>query len=111
MEQSETYTAEFEVSDMSQLGLLQGLLTLSVPDGSIARAAGQPGAGEQGALDTLVLAATGGGLVAAIRVLPEFLRSRRTALSVKMTVKGKSFQLTVTNVDEVMPILEKLLDD
>ena len=50
------------------------------------------------------------GLVAAIRVLPEFLRSRRTGLSVTMTVKGEPFTLTATNVDEVMPVLERLLD-
>lgn len=48
--------------------------------------------------------------MAAIKVLPEFLRSRKTGLSITMTVKGERFNLTATNVDEVMPILERLLD-
>ncbi len=48
------------------------------------------------------------GLVAAIRTLPEFLRSHRARLSVTMTIEGKPFTITAANVDEVIPTLERL---
>ena len=102
---------ELAVSDPTQLGPLQGFLSLASLDVSMRRMAGEPSPGEQGATDVLVLLAGSSGLVAAIKVLAEFLRSRKTGLSITATVKGKPFTITVTNVDEVMPILEKLLDD
>lgn len=110
MERANSQRVELVVSDQSQLGPLQEFLSWAAPDAGVSRIAGQPGAGEQGALDVLTVLASSTGLVAAIRVLPEFLRSRRTGLSVTMTVKGEPFTLTATNVDEVMPVLERLLD-
>ncbi len=101
---------ELTVSDPSQLGSLQELLKWAVPDARVSRAAAMPSLGEQGALDVLVVLASSSGLVAAIKVLPEFLRSRKTGLSITATVKGEPFTITATNVNEVMPILEKLLD-
>jgi Effector Associated Constant Component 1 len=98
------------VSDPSQLGALQEFLSWAAPGARVSRIAGEPGAGEQGALDVLAVLASSGGMLAAIKVLPEFLRSRKTGLSITTTVKGEPFSLTATNVDEVMPILERLLD-
>ena len=103
--------AELSVSDYSQLGPLEKYLKSAVPDARVSRVPGQPLAGEQGVLDVLAVLGSSGGLVAAIRVLPEFLRSRKTGLSITMTVRGEPFTLTATNVDEVMPILERLLHD
>ena len=111
MEQAGDERIELAVSDPAQLGPLQGFLSLADRDAYVMRMAREPGPGEQGATDVLVLLAGSSGLVAAIKVLPEFLRSRRTGLSITATVKGEPFTITVTNVDEVMPILEKLLDD
>jgi hypothetical protein len=102
--------AELSVSDYSQLGPLQDYLGSAAPDARVSRVAGQPGTGEQGALDVLAVLGSSSGLVAAVRVLPEFLRSRKTGLSITMTVSGEPFTLTATNVDEVMPILDRLLD-
>lgn len=102
------------ISDQAQLGYLQEYLSLAAPEAKVLRVAGHPRVGEQGALDVLevVLAGGGGGgLLAAIRVLPEFLRSRRSSLSITATVKGQPVTITAINVDEVMPILERLLDD
>jgi hypothetical protein len=48
-------------------------------------------------------------MVAAVRMLPEFLRSRRSALSVELTVAGRTVKVTTTNTDEVMPLLERIL--
>jgi hypothetical protein len=100
---------ELSVSDQAELGSLREWLSWT-PQADVTQVAGKPGAGEQGALDTLALLGSSGALLAAIRVLPEFLRSRRTRLSIKMIVKGKPFTLEASNVDEVMPILERLLD-
>ncbi len=101
---------ELIVSDPSQLGPLQGFLSWAAPGTGVSRMAGEPAAGEQGVLDVLVLLASSSGLVTAIKVLPEFLKARKTGLEITATVKGKPFKLTATNVDEVMPILEKILD-
>jgi Effector Associated Constant Component 1 len=103
--------AEVSVSDYSQLSSLADYLSLAMPELRVTRVAGHPGAGEQGTLDMLTILADSSVLIAAIRILPEFLRSRKTALSITTTVKGKPFTLTATNVDEVMSILNKLLDD
>jgi hypothetical protein len=110
MERGDLQRAELSVSDQSQVGPLQEFLGWAVPDISVSRITGKPRAGEQGALDVVGVLAGSSGLVAAVRVLPEFLRSRKTGLSITATVKGEPFTLTATNVDEVMPILEKLLD-
>jgi hypothetical protein len=42
-------------------------------------------------------------------MLPEFLRSRRSALSVELTVADRTFTLTATNIDQIMPMVEQIL--
>jgi hypothetical protein len=111
VEQTGIHRAELTVSDPSQLRSLEHLLGLAGPSVRVLRAPGSPGPSEQGAVDVLVVLASSSGVVAAIKVLPEFLRSRKASLSITMTVKGKPFSITAANVDEVMPILERLLDD
>lgn len=99
----------FAVSDPAQLGSLAGRLA-SGPGIEVERVAGVPGAGELGAVDVLSVVAGSSGLVAAVRMLPEFLRAKRSGLTVTTTVNGQPFTLDATNVDEVLPILERLLD-
>lgn len=108
MERAISQRAELTVSDQSQLRPLKEFLRWAAPDTDVSLVAGVPGAGEQGALDVLAILASSSGLLAAVRVLPEFLRSRKTGLSVTMTVKSQPFTLTATNIDEVMPVLERL---
>lgn len=110
MEHARTRHAELSVSDYSQLGSLLEYLTSAAPQVRVSRIAGQPGVGGQGALDVVAVLASSSGLVAAIKVLPEFLRSRKTGLSITMTVNDKPFTLTATNVDEILPILDRILD-
>jgi hypothetical protein len=50
--------ATVRVSDPSQLGSLQELLSWAVPGGRVSRVPGQPGPGEQGALDVLAAVTT-----------------------------------------------------
>jgi hypothetical protein len=102
--------AVLTVSDYSQLGSLQEYLSWATSDVLVSRIPGSPSAGDQGALDVLAVLASSSGLIAAIKVLPEFLRSRKTGLSITMKINDEAFTLTATNVDEVMPILNKLLD-
>jgi hypothetical protein len=101
---------EFAISDQSQFGAFREFLRLAAPDADVQVTTMAPGPGEQGGLDVLVLVASSGGLLAAIRVLPEFLKARRTGISISMKVKGEPFELTASNIDEVMPVLERLLD-
>jgi hypothetical protein len=104
------YPVDLFISDQSQLGPLRDFLALAVPGVQVSVSGEGPGPGEQGALDMLVLVASSGGVLAVIRVLPEFLKARRTGISITAKVKGEPFTLTATNVDEVMPILERILD-
>lgn len=110
MEREDSERVELTVLDPSQLGPLQGFLSWATPGTGVSRIAGEPGVGEQGALDVLVLLASSSGLVTAIKVLPEFLKARKTGLTITAMVKGKPFKMTATNVDQVMPILEKILN-
>jgi hypothetical protein len=103
---------DLAVPDQAELGSLQELIKLAAPDARVSRTAGRPAPGEQGgALDVITVLASSSGLVTAIRILPEFLRSRKTGLSITATVKGRPFTMTATNVDEVLPILERILDE
>jgi hypothetical protein len=97
------------VSDPAQLPTLVRWLKAS---GSlqIERTSSGPGPGEQGAIDVLSILASSSALIAALKILPEFIRSRRSGFHIEMTVKGKSLTIDVSNASEVLPILEKLVD-
>jgi len=105
-----SYSIDLIISDQSQLGPLRDFLALAAPGVQVSVSSRVPRPGEQGVLDMLVLAASSGGALAAIRAIPEFLKARRTGISITAKVKGEPFTLTATNVDEVMPILERILD-
>jgi Effector Associated Constant Component 1 len=100
--------ADLAVSDYSQLGPLREFLSWAVPG---IRVLLIPGRRDRGEPAILALLATGGGMMNAIKILPEFLRSRQTALSITVTIRGRSVLLTATNVDGVIPILEQLIQD
>ncbi|MFF2813842.1 hypothetical protein ACFVT2_43125 [Streptomyces sp. NPDC058000] len=101
---------ELAVSDPSQFAPLRDWMS-GQPGVDVAVVAGTPGPGELGVLDVLVVLASSSGVVGAIRTLPDFIRSRRSGIRIETTVDGQPFVLDATNVDEVMPILERLLDD
>jgi hypothetical protein len=98
------------VSDQAEIGALRDRLR-EVSDVEVTWIAGRQGPGQQGSLDVLTVVASSSGLVAAIRTIPGYLRARRSGISVRTTVKGKDFTLTAENVDDVMPIIERLLND
>jgi hypothetical protein len=105
--------AELSVSDYAQLGPLAEYLHLAVPGVRVTRNAGRAGAGEQGALDVLMIAADSSVLVAVVKALPEFLRSRKPGVTVTVTVKGNRRQLTVTAEDpgDVRPVIDKFFNE
>lgn len=99
-----------ELSDPSQLMLLRAWLE-DLPEAQVALEPGTAAPGELGAIDVLTVLAGSGGLVAAVKVLPEFIRSRRTGFHIQTTVRGQPFTLNASNIDDVLPILERLLGD
>jgi hypothetical protein len=102
---------QVSVSDPAEIAALHERLR-QVSDVRVSRTAGQAGPGEQGAaIDVLTAIGSSSGLVALIRTIPAYLRARRSGISVHTTVKGKDFTLTVGNVDDVMPIIERLLNE
>ena len=101
---------KLSVSDPSQLSSLRDWMR-GQPGIEVTVVPGQPRAGELGVLDVLTVLAGSSGVVGAIKTLPDFIRSRRSGLRIEMTVKGQAFILDATNIDEVMPILERLLHD
>ena len=105
--------AELSVSDYAQLGSLAEYLHLAVPTVHVTRSAGCAGPGEQGALDVLSIVADSSVLVAVIKVLPEFLRSRKPGVTVTVTVKGRRRQLTVTSEDseDARSVIDKFFDE
>jgi hypothetical protein len=98
------------VSDQSQFAALRDWLR-GRPGIEVAVTAGMPERGELGALDVLTVLGGSTGAIAAFRTLPNFIRSRRSGLRIETTVHGQPFVLDATNVDDVMPILERLLSD
>jgi hypothetical protein len=112
---SEQRSAEREevclaVSDPSQLSSLREWLR-GTPQLAVQLTPGRPGPGEQGAVDVLTVLASSTGLVAAIRMLPEFIRSRRSGFRIDATVRGQKFELTATNSEDLLEVIERLLGE
>jgi len=89
-----------EVSDQSQLASLREHLR-RIPGTDVTQVPGKSGSGELGAWDVLQVAAAGSGVLAvAIKTLPEFIRSRRSDITITITSGEKSITLTVTNAED-----------
>ena len=101
---------ELSLSDYGQLGSLEEYLRLTAPGVVVTRVSGRPGHGEQGALDVLTALADSTVLVALVKVLPEFLRSRKPGMSVDMKLPGKRLTVTADNAEDVLPVIDKFLD-
>lgn len=103
-------SVELSVSDAAELSSLAQWLER----GGRARVewtSAAPNQGELGITDILTAMGSGGALVAAIGVLPEFIRSRRSSFRIEATVKGERFVLDAENADEqVKRMAERILD-
>jgi hypothetical protein len=101
---------ELAVSDPSQVGKLREWLR-GQSGVAVGTQPGTPGPGELGVLEVVTVVASSSGLVAAIRTLPDFIRSRRASVRIDATIRGHRVTLDATNVEDVLPIVEKLLDE
>src|SRR5258708_7127219 len=100
------YGVEIAVSDLSEFLPLCGWLE-RVPAVKVERTPGTPRPGEQGAWDVLtIFAGSSGALAVAARSLPEFIRSRRSDLTITVKIDEKEFTLHAANVDEVASIID-----
>lgn len=111
MERPVPETVELSLSDYSEISSLTDFLKLAAPGVKVIRSPGQPGSGEQGALDVLMILADSSVLVTVVKLLPDFLRSRKTSVSVTVRTKGKQLTVTADNATEVMPIVDRFLND
>lgn len=102
---------KLSISDHSALHGLADHLSYVAPSAQISVVPGEPGDGELGAEDVLMVVAGSPVLIAAIRTLPEFLRDRRSKPSASITVKDKTVIMTPDDLDDVMQVLDKLLDE
>jgi hypothetical protein len=101
---------ELSLSEYRQLGSLEDYLYLAAPDIWVTRTPGRAGPGEQGALDVLNVLADSTVLVALVKVLPEFLRSRKPGMSIAMELPGKRLTVTADNAEDVIAVIDKFLD-
>jgi hypothetical protein len=100
-----------EPSDPAELVALRSWLE-TMARVRVEQLTGPPAPGEQGGIDYLEVIASSGGLIAAIRMLPEFLRARRSSFRIRTRLKdGREFVLEVGNASDLVPVLERLLDD
>lgn len=99
---------ELGVSDLSQLPLLRDWLRAQ-SGVNVAVTHTAPGPGEQGTIDVLTVLASSSGLVAVIKTLPDFIRSRRSDFRLETTIRGEKLVLDATNVEDVAVLLERLL--
>ena len=110
MDQQRNHEIGIMVSDPSELRSLREWLA-RVPAVHVEQVAPSPRPGELGAVDILtVLASSGGVLAVAVRSLPDFIRSRRSDLTITVKVEGKEFTLTASNLDDVAPVIGEMLD-
>ena len=102
---------ELAVSDPAQLRSLRELLS-RIPGVEVTQIPGEPGPAELGVWDVLqVVAGSSGVLAIAIKTMPEFIRSRRSDITLTVTSGEKSITLTATNVEEATASLDKWFGD
>jgi hypothetical protein len=103
-------TLELAVSDPAELGSLEEWLSWN-QDLTVTRATGEPGPGELGAHDVLTILASSSALIAMIKTLPAFIRSRRSNIHIEMTVKGDRRVIDASNIDNIQPVIDGFMND
>lgn len=109
--QNASHSAEVSVSDPAELRSLREHLR-RIPGVEVSQIPGKPGPGEQGAWDVVqVVAASGGVFAVAITTLPEFIRSRRSDVTITVTSGDRSVTVTATNIDDAMSMVDTWFGD
>jgi hypothetical protein len=99
MDPTERVRAQLTPSDQSQLRALREFLRWAAPGARVL---------EIQRLDTLTLLASSSALLAAVKILPEFLMPRET-LTITITIDGTSIRLTAANIAEILPAVKTLI--
>ena len=107
---SGTEEISLAVSDQSQLASLREWLR-QAPQVTVGIAPWATSAGGAGAVDVLTILASAPALVAAIKILPEYIRSRRSGFRIETTVRGKKFVLDATNSEDLLAVVDRLLNE
>jgi len=105
MEQAERKRAELTLSDRSELRALRDFLSWAAPGVRVLQLPSK----ERAILDQLTLLASTADILAVVKLLPEFLLSRRVDMSATIIVEGTPVALTSANLDQTMPALTRLL--
>ncbi|MFK0155113.1 hypothetical protein ACIQVK_23910 [Streptomyces sp. NPDC090493] len=101
---------ELTVSDPAQLRGLRDWL--GAQDGITTRISPAPPApGELGTADVLAVLAGSSVLATALKTLPDFLRSRRSNLRMRINVDGRQVEIELENADRALDAVERLLRD
>ncbi|MCC9308141.1 hypothetical protein LN042_13765 [Kitasatospora sp. RB6PN24] len=110
-------TIALTVSDPAELRSLREHLR-RVPGAQVLQVPGRPGPGEQGAWDILeVLVGSSSVVAVVIKALPDFVKSRRSDITVTATSGERSITISKTNAAddawaaEVKPALDEWLGD
>jgi hypothetical protein len=101
---------ELSVSDRSELWPLREWI-LAGSNARVALVSGEQVPGRLGTADALIITAVSGVLMTAIQVLPDFIRSRKSNITVKAKVKNKQFEINAENVDGVASAVERMLNE
>jgi hypothetical protein len=109
MEQVERKRAELTLSDRSELRALRDFLGWAAPRVRVLQLPARPAPGERAVLDQLTLLAPGDDMLNAVKLLPEFLMSRRNAMSVTILIEGTPVTMTSANLSEILPAVTGLL--
>ncbi|MFE0458624.1 hypothetical protein ACFW1A_05090 [Kitasatospora sp. NPDC058965] len=103
-------TIELQVSDPAEVRALRTLLE-HVPGVQVVQLSGAPRAGELGVWDFLqVVAASGGVLATAVSTIPEFIRSRRTDVSVTIKRDDLEVEVTAANAEDALRVVDRALN-
>jgi hypothetical protein len=106
MEQAERKRAELTLSDRSELRALRDYLGWATPGVRVLELPGK----ERAVLDQLTLLAISADMLTVVKLLPEFLLSRRSIMSVTIIIEGMPVTLTSSNLGEILPAVTRLLD-
>jgi hypothetical protein len=110
MEQAERKRAELTLSDRSELRALRDFLGWAAPRVRVLQLpAARPAPGERAVLDQLTLLAAGDDMLNAVKLIPEFLMSRRNALSVTIIIENTTVTMTASNLSEILPAVTEML--
>ncbi|MCY1141560.1 hypothetical protein OWR29_26480 [Actinoplanes sp. Pm04-4] len=113
------------VHDADQRNASTVRLTVEVPDASLVsslvrwierlpgarteRSTAPPRQGELGTVDIVIAIISSSGVAALIQTLPEFLRAKRSPITIKLRRNETEVEVSASSMDDVSTMVDKLL--